>query len=239
MLYRTTVCIRKRMIMLTMAADLKSINTTPWEGKRVPKTAENCPKTLSEPSKSAPNPTLTAKQQRFVKGYLIDLNAAAAARRAGYSKRTARQMGTENLSKPYIRAIIEAEIEARKARLSIKAEQIIQELALIAFAGIKDFVEIDESGAIKVRPLDSLGERKSKVIKKVKDNRVIKSTSEGGAIRSGTFQIELHDKVRCLELLARHLGLLHGKQLVDVKQPVQITIKKIYSRKTANDTAGS
>jgi hypothetical protein len=78
-------------------------------------------------------------------------------------------MGTENLSKPYIRAIIDAEIEARKVRLSVKAEQVIQELASIAFAGIKDFVEIDESGAIKARPLDSLGEGRSKAIKRVKD----------------------------------------------------------------------
>jgi phage terminase small subunit len=220
---------------------MKSINTTPTPrgGIKVPKTAENCPKTLSEPSESAPNPTLTVKQQRFIEEYLIDLNAAGAARRAGYSKRTARQMGTENLSKPYIRAIIKAGIEARKARLSVKAEQVIQELALIAFAGMKDFVEIDESGAMRVRPLDSLGERKSTVIKKVKDNRVIKSTSEGGSIRNGTFQIELHDKVRCLELLARHLGLLHCKHVVDVKQPVQITIKKFCSRKTAIDPAGS
>jgi len=227
--------------MSTMVAEMKSIKPTPtpWGGKIVPKTAENCPQTLSEPSKPAPNPTLTVKQQRFVKEYLIDLNAAGAARRAGYSKRTARQMGTENLSKPYIRAIIDAEIEARKVRLSVKADQVIQELAIIAFAGIKDFVEIDASGAIKARPLDSLGEGKSKAIKRVKDNRVNKSTSEGGTSRKGTFQIELHDKVRCLELLARHLGLVHGKHVVDVKQPVQITIKKFCSRKTANDPAGS
>ena len=101
-------------------------HTHPLGGIIVPKTVGNCPKTLSEPSESAPNPTLTVKQQRFVKGYLIDLNAAGAARRAGYSRRTARQMGTENLSKPYIRAIIDAEIEARKARLSVKAEQVIR-----------------------------------------------------------------------------------------------------------------
>jgi hypothetical protein len=173
MVYRTIVCIRKRMTMLTMAADMKSIYTTPTPrggGKIVPKTAENCPKTLSELSKPAPNRTLTVKQQRFIKEYLIDLNAAAAARRAGYSKRTARQMGTENLSKPYIRAIIDAEIEARKARLSIKAEQVIQELALVAFAGIRDFVEIDERGAIRAKSLDSLGEGKSKAIKRVKDS---------------------------------------------------------------------
>jgi phage terminase small subunit len=43
---------------------------------------------------------LTAKQRRFVQEYLIDLNATQAAIRAGYSKNSARQVGTENLSKP-------------------------------------------------------------------------------------------------------------------------------------------
>ena len=43
---------------------------------------------------------LTDKQRRFVEEYLVDLNATQAAIRAGYSKRTARQTGAENLSKP-------------------------------------------------------------------------------------------------------------------------------------------
>ncbi len=49
---------------------------------------------------------LTAKQRRFVEGYLIDLNATQAAIRAGYSEKTAGQVGFENLKKPQIRAEI-------------------------------------------------------------------------------------------------------------------------------------
>ncbi|CCQ72407.1 terminase small subunit [Magnetospira sp. QH-2] len=45
---------------------------------------------------------LSPKQQRFVEEYLLDLNATQAAVRAGYSERTARQIGSENLSKPDI-----------------------------------------------------------------------------------------------------------------------------------------
>ena len=53
---------------------------------------------------------LTDKQQRFVEEYLIDLNATQAAIRAGYSPLSARQVGTENLSKPSIRACIDQEM---------------------------------------------------------------------------------------------------------------------------------
>ena len=50
---------------------------------------------------------LTAKQQRFIEEYLIDLNATQAAIRAGYSPKTAREIGAENLSKPHIRARVD------------------------------------------------------------------------------------------------------------------------------------
>ena len=46
---------------------------------------------------------MTAKQKLFCDEYLIDLNANQASIRAGYSKRTAHKIGTENLQKPVIR----------------------------------------------------------------------------------------------------------------------------------------
>ncbi len=50
--------------------------------------------------------SLTPKQARFVEEYLIDLNATQAAIRAGYSAKTARAMGCENLTKPDIQAAV-------------------------------------------------------------------------------------------------------------------------------------
>ncbi len=42
--------------------------------------------------------SLTAKQERFVREYLIDMNVTAPAARSGYSKKTARAIGCENLA---------------------------------------------------------------------------------------------------------------------------------------------
>lgn len=50
---------------------------------------------------------LTLKQQIFISEYLIHKNAARAARIAGYSLKTARSIGAENLTKPYIWTEIE------------------------------------------------------------------------------------------------------------------------------------
>ena len=68
---------------------------------------------------------LTPKQKRFVAEYLIDLNATKAAERAGYSVDTARQMGSENLSKPYIQDLIVAAQNERAARTLVTADYVI------------------------------------------------------------------------------------------------------------------
>ena len=57
---------------------------------------------------------LTAKQKAFVDEYLIDMNATQSAIRAGYSKRTAGQIGDENLKKPQIAHAI-AQAQAQRA----------------------------------------------------------------------------------------------------------------------------
>ena len=70
---------------------------------------------------------LTPKQERFVDEYMVDLNGAAAARRAGYSEKTARQIGDENLAKPVIAAAIAAAKHARSEATKIDAEWVLKQ----------------------------------------------------------------------------------------------------------------
>ena len=60
---------------------------------------------------------LTVKQERFVREYLVDLNATAAAKRAGYSQKTARAIGKENLTKPDIQQQLAKQLEPEAERL--------------------------------------------------------------------------------------------------------------------------
>ncbi|WP_310715492.1 terminase small subunit, partial [Burkholderia multivorans] len=76
---------------------------------------------------------LSAKHQRFVDEYLIDLNATKAAERAGYSKRTAGQIGFELLKKPEIAEAISEAMKAREQRTGITQDRVLRELARIAF----------------------------------------------------------------------------------------------------------
>ena len=71
---------------------------------------------------------LTPKQQRFVEEYLIDLNATQAAIRAGYSEKTAKEIGSENLTKPNIaKAITEAQ-EKLSNKAQVTVEMVVQGL---------------------------------------------------------------------------------------------------------------
>lgn len=76
---------------------------------------------------------LRDKQAAFVREYLVDKNATQAAIRAGYSPKTARSIGEENLSKPDIRAAIDAGLADLASRVGITAERVLRERARIAF----------------------------------------------------------------------------------------------------------
>ncbi|OZI09168.1 hypothetical protein BWI93_05325 [Siphonobacter sp. BAB-5385] len=78
------------------------------------------------------------KQWRFVEEYCVDCNATQAALRAGYSAKSARQIGSENLSKPYI----VAEIKRRLDALAMTAEQATKIISDIANSRLNDYLVI-------------------------------------------------------------------------------------------------
>lgn len=71
---------------------------------------------------------LSDKQERFCNEYLIDLNATKAAARAGYSEKTARAIGHENLTKPDIQCRMTELQRQRGERLKVDADFVIQGL---------------------------------------------------------------------------------------------------------------
>ena len=71
---------------------------------------------------------LTAKQDRFVAEYLIDLNATQAAIRAGYSVKTASETGYENLRKPQIAEAIKDAMDKRADAVLITADDVVRGL---------------------------------------------------------------------------------------------------------------
>jgi len=89
---------------------------------------------------------LTPKQLMFCKEFLVDLNATQAAIRAGYSKKTAGQMGFENLKKPEIRKEVERLIGQREERTERSADEVIKRLWEIVDRCMQKVPVLDKSG---------------------------------------------------------------------------------------------
>lgn len=97
---------------------------------------------------------MTPKQERFVREFLIDLNATQAAIRAGYSKKTAKEIGYENLTKPHIaEAVSNAQNKVLKS-IEMDAAEVLKELSKIARTKIPaDQIKASD----KLSALDKLG----------------------------------------------------------------------------------
>lgn len=115
---------------------------------------------------------LTAKMERFVEEYMIDLNASAAVLRAGYKTRNQHRMGAELLRHPLVKAKVEELKQKRSDRLELTADYLVNKLI--------DIIEGEGDG---VRTSDTLKaiELAGKTIALWKDRQEI-SGPNGGAI---------------------------------------------------------
>lgn len=75
---------------------------------------------------------LTQKQRLFADEYIRSGNATQSAIKAGYSVRTAKQVGTENLSKPYLKAYIDAKMAEIESHKIADAKEAMQAITAIA-----------------------------------------------------------------------------------------------------------
>lgn len=170
---------------------------------------------------------LTPKQQCFVDEYLIDFNATQAAIRAGYSARTARVIGQENLLKPAIAAALARAQAGRRIVARITADEVVEGLARIARASIADVVDwgvkdvaigyddegrrllpeqIDDAVVVHyveqpyVRPIN-----RDQLTPQIRD-----AIAEIALTPSG-FKVKMHDKMGAWERLGRHLGVFRDE----------------------------
>jgi phage terminase small subunit len=69
---------------------------------------------------------LTDKQEMFCREYIVDLNATQAAIRAGYSKKTANQVASQNLTKLNIQERVTGLMRERTERVEIDADWVLK-----------------------------------------------------------------------------------------------------------------
>lgn len=115
--------------------------------------------------------TLTPRQQKFCDEYLISGNATEAAIKAGYSRKTAKQTGSENLSKPDLRAYIDEQLakihsakiadaeEVMKYLTSVMRGEHTEQVLKLVGEGVQTVTDIDVSAKERLKAAELIGKR--------------------------------------------------------------------------------
>ncbi|CAN7517560.1 terminase small subunit [Brucella pseudogrignonensis] len=153
--------------------------------------------------------SLTAKQERFVAEYLIDLNATQAAIRAGYSEKTAQQQGSRLLLNVVVQEAIAKGQNKTAEKLEITKDRIVEELAKIGFSNMLDYMRAGSDGDPYLDFSDLTREQAAALsevtVEDFKDGR----GEDARDVRRIKFK--LHDKKGALVDLAKMLGFMVEK----------------------------
>jgi phage terminase small subunit len=167
---------------------------------------------------------LTAKQQLFVQEYLVDLNAAQAAIRAGYSTKSVREIGSRLLTKVNIQAALTEAMAARVHRVHLTQDAVLREIALLSQSDIQNYV-IDEYGEVRLRP--GAPPEAMRAVQSLR--KKILHSEQGTFIET---EIKLHPKTPNLRMAGEHLGLFRptATDLPDIHIHVEAARERLTDR---------
>lgn len=178
---------------------------------------------------------MTEAQKRFCDEYLIDLNATRAYKTAYPNCKkdeTAKAAASRLLTNVNVETYINKGMQERQERTKIKQDDVLQELANIAFSNGTEFAqivtkeyekpiydkegneigtEIKEYKCLELTPTSELTEAQKSAIASIKETR------------SG-IEIKTADKVKALELLGKHLGMFKETMELTQDKPFEVNI---------------
>ena len=157
---------------------------------------------------------LTAKQQRFVDEYLIDLNATQAAIRAGYSEKSAGDQAAQLLGKTHIKAAIDAAKSARAEETKIDAAWVLKRLSDEATADVADLYD-DDGNLLPVKQWPLIW--RQGLVAGIDVEDLFEGRGEDRERIGRVLKIKLSDRVRRLELIGKHIGVNAFQEVVQHK----------------------
>lgn len=175
---------------------------------------------------------LNDKQECFCFEYCIDFNATQAAIRAGYSEKTARQIGSKLLTNIDIQNRIK-ELQADLSKTSgISALKIIQEHANIAFSNASKF----RDGWMSMKEFEELSEEDKSCIQEVQTKKTTRIVGDV-EFEEDWVKIKLYDKQKSLDSLTNILGFNSPIKTENKNENKnqQIIIQKTYATDSQTD----
>lgn len=172
------------------------------------KPGEVPPQRLTKVDRSATG-ELSAFEQRFVDEFVLDLNAAAAYRRArdGKPLKGAKQLGSRTLESSAVRERVQQRLAELHIKAGITAESILGELGYLAHVDIGDLFD----GNNCLKPVASLPENLRRAIASIEVDEIIEGRGAERRVVGHTRKIRFWDKPGALDLLGRHRKLFTDK----------------------------
>ena len=154
---------------------------------------------------------LTEKQLRFVEEYVIDFNAARAARDAGYAKNSAKVQASQLLDNELIQQEIKKRTEARAEKSEIKALDVLADLVKIAKTDVTQAF-----GPVGIKRFEDIPEDVRFAIQSVRFDQ------DGIPV-----DIKFNPKLKALELIGKHLGMFVEKHEVEVGETLESLLNEL------------
>jgi len=149
------------------------------------------------------SPSLNDKQVRFCNEYLKDYNATKAAIRAGYSKKTAKQIGNRLLTYVDVQKFLQSKKKKLAEKFEITQERTIQEIGRIAYQDARRFFDQDGN----LIPIHELDDDAAAVLAGMEIDEITE-WEDGKKKHVGyTKKIKRWDKNKGLEMLGRYFGI--------------------------------
>ena len=153
---------------------------------------------------------LSPKEKAFALAFVELREGKAAAIKAGYSAKTAIKAASRLLTKVDIKAEIERLMKKIEDKTLITKERVLNELSIIAFADMKDYVSIGDQGQVQLISFDDerMPEGASRAVQKVKEKRSMRQSQGDSPDIIIDMQMEYghHSKVDSLREIAKLNG---------------------------------
>ena len=169
---------------------------------------------------------LTAKQQRFIAEYLIDLNAAQAAIRAGYAVKGAKDQAYQLMQRPEVVAAIKEAIEARNQRVQVDADYVLNRLTEIDQMDLLDILDDDMS----IKPLSKWPKVWRQSLSGFDIAEIFEGVGKERDLVGLMKKIKWPDKVKNLELLGKHVNVNAFREQVAVDVTLSLSQRMAKAR---------
>lgn len=156
-------------------------------------------------------PELDLREQNFIAELSRAANLTEAAVRAGYAKSGALKTAKSLLDKPYIQEAIRAYYESS----AMSANAVMANISDIAASNIGDYLKINDDGSFQFDLKMAHEERKLHRVRKIKKTKTTYRDRSGGVKEEETVELELYDRQKALDQLARIYGLYNQQSTVD------------------------